>query len=93
MTHAEHVMGTVVSFAVLPAPAQRDPGAAIRAACALLHEADAAIDEVSLPRLVPDLAQRDLYVCGPEGFVASIVDTARNLGIPDGAIHHEAFAL
>ena len=32
---------------------------------------EAAIDEVSLPRLVPDLAQRDLYVCGPEGFVAS----------------------
>jgi ferredoxin-NADP reductase len=55
--------------------------------------AEAAIDEVSLPRLVPDLAQRDVYVCGPEGFVASIVDTARNLGIPDEAIHHEAFAL
>jgi predicted ferric reductase len=54
---------------------------------------EAAIDEVSLPRLVPDLAQRDVYVCGPEGFVASIVDTARNLGIPDEAIHHEAFAL
>jgi thiamine biosynthesis lipoprotein len=49
-------MGTVVSFAVLPAaparggpagapsgwePHRPDPGAAIRAACALLHEADA----------------------------------------------------
>ena len=54
---------------------------------------EAAIDEVSLPRLVPDLDQRDVYVCGPEGFVTSIVDTARNLGIPDEAIHHEAFAL
>ena len=54
---------------------------------------EAAIDEVSLPRLVPDLAQRDLYVCGPEEFVASVVDTARNLGIPDEVIHHEAFAL
>ena len=54
---------------------------------------EAAIDEVSLPRLVPDLAQRDVYVCGPEGFVASIADTARNLGIPEEAIHHEAFAL
>jgi ferredoxin-NADP reductase len=55
--------------------------------------AEAVIDEVSLPRLVPDLAQRDVYVCGPEGFVTSIVDTARNLGIPDEAIHHEAYAL
>jgi predicted ferric reductase len=54
---------------------------------------EAVIDEASLPRLVPDLDQRDVYVCGPEGFVASIVDTARNLGIPDEAIHHEAFAL
>jgi predicted ferric reductase len=53
----------------------------------------AAIDERSLPRLVPDLHRRDVFVCGPEGFVASIVDVARNLGVPDEAIHHEAFAL
>ena len=51
------------------------------------------IDEQSLPRLVPDLHQRDLFVCGPEGFVASIVGTAKRLGVPDDAIHHEAFAL
>lgn len=53
----------------------------------------AAIDEVSLPRLVPDLKHRDVYVCGPEGFVAAIVDVAANLGVPPDAIHHEAFAL
>jgi predicted ferric reductase len=53
----------------------------------------AAIDEASLPRLVPDLNQRDVYVCGPEGFVAAIVDVAANLGVPADAIHHEAFAL
>lgn len=41
MTQAEHVMGTVVSFAVVPDSAHPDPGSAIRAACALLHEADA----------------------------------------------------
>jgi ferredoxin-NADP reductase len=53
----------------------------------------AALDEQSLPRLVPDLAERDLYVCGPEGFVAAIVDLAKRLGVPDEAVHHEAFAL
>jgi predicted ferric reductase len=53
----------------------------------------AALDEQSLPRLVPDLAERDLYVCGPEGFVADIVDLAKRLGVPDEAVHHEAFAL
>jgi predicted ferric reductase len=53
----------------------------------------AGIDEASLPRLVPDLDNRDVYVCGPEGFVAAIVVVARGLGVPDDAIHHEAFAL
>jgi predicted ferric reductase len=47
----------------------------------------------SLLRLVPDLDFRDVYVCGPEGFVADVVQVARSLGVPDDAIHHEAFAL
>jgi ferredoxin-NADP reductase len=63
-----------------------------------LHElvgsrAQAAISERSLPRLVPDLDQRDVFVRGPEGFVADVVSVARNLGVPDESIHHEAFAL
>jgi len=32
-------------------------------------------------------------VCGPEGFVADLVEVARNLGVPGECIHHEAFAL
>ena len=53
----------------------------------------AGLDDRSLPRLVPDLNQRDIYVCGPEGFVADIVDLAKRLGVPDEAVHHEAYAL
>jgi predicted ferric reductase len=53
----------------------------------------AGLDTFTLPRLVPDLDQRDVYVCGPEEFVATIVALVRNLGVPDDAIHHEAFAL
>jgi predicted ferric reductase len=53
----------------------------------------AAISERALRRLVPDLDQRDVFVCGPEGFVADVVSVARNLGVPDESIHHEAFAL
>ncbi len=53
----------------------------------------AAITERSLPRLVPDLRQRDVFVCGPEGFVDSIVSLVTDLGVPDEVIHHEAFAL
>ena len=53
----------------------------------------AVLDERSLPRLVPDLHRRDIYVCGPEGFVTSIVDLAARLGVPAEAVHHEAYAL
>jgi len=53
----------------------------------------ARIDERSLHQLVPDLEHRDVFVCGPEGFVAGIVDLVKRLGVPDEAIHHEAFAL
>jgi predicted ferric reductase len=55
--------------------------------------ADAALDERSLPQLVPDLHQRDVFVCGPAGFVASITDLAKRLGVPGEAVHHEAFEL
>ena len=51
------------------------------------------LDERSLPRLVPDLHQRDIYVCGPESFVTTIVDLTARLGIPAEAVHHEAYAL
>ena len=63
-----------------------------------LHEltgsrAQAAIDQYSLRRMVPDLTERDVYVCGPEGFVTEIVELVRWLGVPDEATHHEAYAL
>lgn len=51
------------------------------------------LDERLLLRLVPDLHRRDVFVCGPEGFVAELVAVARNLRVPDECIHHEAFAL
>ncbi|HEY2442443.1 MAG TPA: ferric reductase, partial [Streptosporangiaceae bacterium] len=53
----------------------------------------APLDAQSLPRLVPDLAERDVFVCGPEGFVTETADLVRRLGLPEDAIHHEAFAL
>lgn len=51
------------------------------------------LDERGLRRVVPDLARRDLYVCGPPGFVESVTAAARRLGLAERAIHHEAFAL
>jgi predicted ferric reductase len=54
---------------------------------------EARLDGRSLLRLVPDLRQRDVYVCGPPDFVAGLARLAADLGVPDEAIHHEAFAL
>jgi ferredoxin-NADP reductase len=53
----------------------------------------ASVTGQALREIVPDLHRRDVYVCGPEGFVTSMVDLLRGLRVPDEAIHHEAFAL
>ena len=53
----------------------------------------ASITAAALRHLVPDLHRRDVFICGPEGFVASVERLATRLGVPDEAIHHEAFAL
>ncbi|MGP8207540.1 MAG: ferric reductase-like transmembrane domain-containing protein [Acidimicrobiales bacterium] len=52
----------------------------------------ARLDARSLGRFIPDLARRDVYVCGPAGFSESIVAAALALGVPRDRIHHEAFA-
>jgi predicted ferric reductase len=48
-------------------------------------------DARALRRLVPDLAERDLYVCGPSGFSESVIAAALKLGIPQSRIHQETF--
>jgi predicted ferric reductase len=45
----------------------------------------------SLRRLIPDIAGRDIYVCGPEGFSAEIVAAASQLGAAPEQIHQEKF--
>ena len=50
------------------------------------------LDDRLLRWLVPDLADRDLFVCGPNGFSDAIVAAARRIGLPAGRIHEEAFA-
>jgi ferredoxin-NADP reductase len=51
------------------------------------------LDRAALRQLVPDVAERDVYVCGPEGFSAGVEQAARGAGTPRAQIHHEAFAL
>jgi predicted ferric reductase len=63
-----------------------------------LHEiigrrSEVALDEATLSSLVPDITGRDVYVCGPEGFVHSVTGALRHLGVPRELVHHEAFSL
>ena len=46
-----------------------------------------------LSELVPDLANRDVYVSGPEGFVDRVVLTALRLGVPKDSLHFEVYSL
>ena len=50
------------------------------------------LDPVVLARFVPDLAYRDVYVCGPHGFTRQVVRCARALRVDPDRIHTEAFA-
>ena len=45
-----------------------------------------------LAGLVPDMAERDVYVCGPESLSQVVVATARALGAPEKGIHCEQFS-
>jgi ferredoxin-NADP reductase len=44
-----------------------------------------------LRSLVPDIAYRDVYICGPGGFTAAIADAAQQLGTGADQIHTETF--
>ncbi|MEU0967638.1 ferric reductase-like transmembrane domain-containing protein [Streptomyces sp. NPDC005917] len=45
-----------------------------------------------LAALVPDIAQRDVYLCGSPGMTAAAIPALRRAGVPRRRIHHETFA-
>ncbi|MFI0819349.1 ferric reductase-like transmembrane domain-containing protein [Streptomyces sp. NPDC021098] len=47
----------------------------------------------ALRGLVPDLAERDVYLCGPPGMTEAATAALRGAGVPRRHIHHESFAL
>lgn len=46
-----------------------------------------------LVRLVPDLVERDVFVCGPPGMTTAVLRGLRELGVPKAQIHAERFSL
>jgi ferredoxin-NADP reductase len=49
------------------------------------------LDPDRLERLVPDVARREVYLCGPSGFMRAAEEAVLELGVPARRIHLERF--
>jgi predicted ferric reductase len=56
-------------------------------------DGDRLLSPEHLRELVPDIAARDVYVCGPPGMTDVAVRNVRDAGVPHSRIHVERFAL
>ena len=48
-------------------------------------------DAAALLRVAPDIADQDLYVCGPEGWMRTVQDALAGAGVPAEQVHVEHF--
>ncbi|HET7799661.1 MAG TPA: ferric reductase-like transmembrane domain-containing protein [Humibacillus xanthopallidus] len=46
----------------------------------------------ALLRIVPDIAYRDVYVCGNPAWMDHVIEAAKDAGVPTESIHHERFS-
>jgi ferredoxin-NADP reductase len=49
-------------------------------------------DQEALRRIAPDVAERDVYLCGPGPWMDTLRASLRAEGVPAGQIHCEDFA-
>ncbi len=50
------------------------------------------LEPKALRRLVPDIAEQDVYICGPAGMTDRVVSNLRRMRVPASQIHFERFA-
>ena len=50
-------------------------------------------EPANLVALVPDVAERDVFVCGPAAMTSAVLRSLRKLGVPRGQVHSERFSL
>ncbi|MEI5520365.1 ferredoxin reductase family protein [Streptomyces brasiliscabiei] len=50
-------------------------------------------EPANLHALVPDITERDVYVCGPPAMTSAVLAALRGLRVPRGQIHAERFGL
>jgi ferredoxin-NADP reductase len=51
------------------------------------------VDQTQLQQLCPDLAERDVFLCGPTGFMTSQLGHLQALGVDQARVHTERFKL
>lgn len=51
------------------------------------------LDSAQILRDCPDVAQRHVYLCGPDGFMQKMLQALRDLGVPARHIHTERFEM
>jgi ferredoxin-NADP reductase len=49
------------------------------------------LSAASLTRLVPNLVDRDVYLCGPPGLATALRASLTGAGLPPGQLHEERF--
>ncbi len=49
------------------------------------------LEPAALRGLVPDVAERDVFVCGPAAMTRPVVEGLRRLGVPPAHVRTEAF--
>ncbi|WP_326834977.1 ferredoxin reductase family protein [Amycolatopsis rhabdoformis] len=49
-------------------------------------------DHAVLRHFVPDIAEHDVYVCGPEAWTAAVTECAWRSGVPRDRVHSERFS-
>jgi len=50
------------------------------------------LDAAAFRSLVPDVREREVYLCGPEPLAHRLAGELRHAGVPEPRIHFEAFA-
>ena len=57
----------------------------------LPHESQGWTDRAALLHLVPDLVERDVFVCGPDRWMDAVAKAAYKAGLPTSQLHQERF--
>jgi predicted ferric reductase len=50
------------------------------------------LDRTTIARLVPSIADQDVYICGPTGLMQTVEASLRELGVPSRQVHAERFS-